>query len=41
MCLVLKLPHEMAEFRVRFITPACFLAVQHDKETTASTVIVF
>lgn len=31
----------MAEFRIEFITPACVLAVQHDKETTACTVIFF
>jgi len=42
MCLALKVSSEIAEFRVGFIIPACFLAVQHDKETTppnVSTVI--
>lgn len=38
MCLALKISSEMVEFRVGFIIPACFLAVQHDKETIAPNV---
>lgn len=38
MCLALKISSEMAEFRVGFIIPGCFLAVQHDKETAAPNV---
>lgn len=43
MCLVLKIPSEMAEFGVGFIIPVCFLAVRHDKETTApnASIIIF
>lgn len=38
MCLALKISSEMAEFRVGFKIPACFLATWHDKETTAPNV---